>query len=425
VLVSVLDHVYGVDPAADRVAGALLPLGGHILEPETAHDASRRIVGGGKRHAIVASPGSVQLVSGLHRGWVRDCVPSSRFAVASAALANAVAQLDRLDVRLYRERGSWFGEWDYFAEREYWSAQLDLAREALGLVAHPSRRGCVSEWSRKSRARMVRRLSTLDWSGLRCDRLRRPAMVTLTYPGDWLRWCPDAATVKRHLRSFRSALERKLGPCPGVWKLEFQLRGAPHVHLLLSVPRGSVFRDWCRSTWARIVRATGQDRAYHELAGVSVDFREGERYSDPQRIAVYFSKHGAASGSKEYQHRPPEAWLDGDGAGTGRWWGYWRLRPLEVEAIVPREAAVEAARVLRGWVKAQRRTRRVARKRVNRATGVVTMRQQTERFTVRALGFTQPGGFVLANDGPALAAAVCRAVSEVAEHPPGVPRGLP
>jgi len=421
---SVLDAVYGVDPARDAVAGAVAGLDWLILDPDCSRSSSGRVRGGAPRWSLVASPGHVQVVSGVGRGWVRDRHVSAVQDAALAALESARRRLDRLDVRLagdlHEQGGRWFGdEWDYFAEREEAAEALARARDALGVTAC-KRRSVVRSWSRKSRTRMVRRLASLDWTPMRAQ--GRLAMVTLTYPGDWLRYAPDAATVKRHLKSWRSALERQYGQRCAVWKLEFQARGAPHFHVLLAVPNGVPlrdFREWVGRTWSRSVGAP---------ARVGVDVSFGARATDPQRVATYFAKHAApAAGSKEYQHQPPAQWVDADEeCSVGRFWGYWRLVAVEVEAEVPREAAVEAARVLRGWVRAQGRTRKVKRRRVRRSTGTITTRWQTERYDVRALSFAQPGGFVLANDGVTLMAAVARAVvADAPDWPPGQRRPLP
>ncbi len=41
------------------------------------------------------------------------------------------------------------------------------------------------------------------WNALPWAEIERPMMITLTYPADWRTWCPDGATLKRHLRAFR------------------------------------------------------------------------------------------------------------------------------------------------------------------------------------------------------------------------------
>jgi hypothetical protein len=266
-------------------------------------------------------------------------------------------------------------------------------------------RGRIRGWSARSRAHLVARLSDLDYTRLygryntctgcgidysvvldRCPRCqctdsaltdrtgRLPAMLTLTYPGDWLTVAPDGETVKRHLAALASRYKRAWGePLIGVWKLEFQRRGAPHFHLSTTPPMGFTrvrdphtgeriqvdFRRWLSIVWADIVAHPDPEEWRRHLgAGTGVDYAEGIRCTDPRRMAVYFAKYGHGA-SKEYQHHVPPQWLlarlrcedcdtvyveNGDdpcpscgsyeaelieeAGGTGRIWGYWGLRPV-------------------------------------------------------------------------------------------------
>jgi len=217
---------------------------------------------------------------------------------------------------------------------------------------------------------MVQRLAALDWSHIIAPSDGyRAAMVTLTYPGDWLAVCPSARTAKRQLKAFRSAHTRRWGAFPAVWKLEFQRRGAPHFHLYMPVPMGihtwtvqggdnhersGMYCDWLSQTWARIVGAQGIERQMHEHAGTGVDLAEAGRMTDPKRIAVYFTGHQAKiSGSKRHQHQPPSEWLEV--GGTGRWWGVWTLKPVTASAHMSPAFAIEAKRALRRYLASQHR----------------------------------------------------------------------
>lgn len=80
---------------------------------------------------------------------------------------------------------------------------------------------------------------------------------------------------------------------------------------------------------------------------------EGLRASDPKRLAIYFSKHGAAqsdspSSGKEYQHLVPEAWT-GAGNSPGRFSGYWGLKRVACSVTLSCEDLVRARRILRRW----------------------------------------------------------------------------
>ena len=288
----------------------------------------------------------------------------------------------------------------------------------------PSRRE-VTGWSRKSRANMVRTLCELDYSPLFAGHVRPLAMITLTYPGDWETVAPDGKTVKKHLRTLQKRYERTWGEkLAGVWKLEFQRRGAPHFHLLMRPPQGTAaipgarargdrlvgagldFKRWLSEVWADIVaHPDPEERRRHRLAGTGIDWNEGLKASDPRRVAVYFTKHGSFS-AKEYQHCVPEAWQE-PGKGPGRFWGYWHLEKAVYGAEVTVEDATAVARSLRRWSRAQGVTREMSVERVDRRTGEIR-RRKVRRRAVRLKGNR---GFVSVNDGAALGAQLARWIS--------------
>ena len=148
----------------------------------------------------------------------------------------------------------------------------------------------ITEWSRKSRAAMCRTFAELDYTPLlECGRI--PAMVTLTYPGDWEAVAPDGASVKRHMVLWRKRFQREWDePARYIWKLEFQRRGAPHIHLWMAPPHavgrsGRKFRDWLSQEWADIVaHPDPEQRARHLLAGTAIDILNGLRAVRPQTL---------------------------------------------------------------------------------------------------------------------------------------------
>lgn len=194
----------------------------------------------------------------------------------------------------------------------------------------------VTSWSKRSRMRMVRAVAQLDYS----DWLPGSgdlAMNTLTYPGQWEILTPDGKSMKKHFEAFRKRFVRAVGqPWRVLWKLEFQHRGAPHIHFLARVPAmvGDVtYEKWLSEAWASIVGASdeidGLDRdgmpsseySRHLSAGTGVDF-SGKKFSDPRRIALYFLGHSMKGpDGKEYQHIVPELW-QAPGKGPGRFWGF-------------------------------------------------------------------------------------------------------
>jgi hypothetical protein len=297
---------------------------------------------------------------------------------------------------------------------------------------------------------MVAALCELDYRPLLADLARVPAMVTLTYPADWLTVVPDGKTAKRHLQAFRKRYVKAWGEdIPAVWKLEFQDRGAPHFHLLMVPPHGKAripgararkaawvgaglsFKRWLSAVWADIVdHPDPAEKEKHLGAGTNVNYSEGLRASDPKRVAVYFTKHGSFR-KKEYQHCVPEPWR-APGKGPGRFWGYWSLHRVTVAVEVTPEQAAQAARIARRWARAQGTTREVV---VGRTKGgairsemaevvglagvdTVASRATRRRSVRRRVTRLRNGrGFVSVNDGAAFADQLARALDIVRPAP--------
>ncbi len=315
-------------------------------------------------------------------------------------------------------------------------------------------RGAITAWSPKSRARLVARLSDLDYTRLygcyrtctACGRdydldraccpvckstgsaltdrsNRLPAMVTLTYPGDWLTVAPTADAATEHFASLCKRYQRAWGePLIGPWKKEFPARGAPHFHLSTTPPMGFTtitdpqtgqdievdFRRWLSITWADIVpHPNPEEYREHRLAGTGVDYAEGIKLTDPRRMAVYFAKYGTAR-DKEYQHQVPQEWITSylvcedcgrdyahardecpdcgcpeaqlvDTGSAGRFWGYRRLRRVLAARQVTPETGIAAGRVLRRWYRAKRLTKQVTVQRVEQGTGRIRYRRCLKR----------------------------------------------
>lgn len=275
----------------------------------------------------------------------------------------------------------------------------------------PARRGDITEWSAKSRARMVSTIASLDMREFVISPAGVPGMITLTLPGDWQTVAPEAPIFKRMLHAFRKRFLRAYGyQIRGLWKLEFQRRGAPHVHIFMVVPvasskTGQDFRTWLSETWADVVaHPDPEERARHLLAGTGVDLAEGLRATDPRRVAVYFTKHSSANfGDKEYQHIVPAEWV----TGAGRFWGYWGLEKATTYVEVPMQDSIDAARLLRRWSRAQGTTRQA---RVWRSGRWRRVRRRVSRMA-------SAQGFVCVNDGPAMAWQIARYLDQKGNRP--------
>lgn len=194
-----------------------------------------------------------------------------------------------------------------------------LARQ----IKTPTFRGKVRGFSSASakRLRFLIRNTAELWTG----------MLTLTYP-DW--FPEDGPACKRHVNAFCQWLRRR--KIAYVWVLEFQERGAPHFHFLLSgfVPKDAVARAW----WEIV----GTNQAEHLKAGTRI-----EAVKDAEQVGGYM----AAYTSKLEQKTVPEGF-----ANVGRFWGASRvLKCVMVRMKGLYRDAGAALRSARKLAKAKRR----------------------------------------------------------------------
>lgn len=312
----------------------------------------------------------------------------------------------------------------------------DTGEVTLGGLPQARPHRSVTSWSRKSRNRMLETLNAIDYAPMFVDPARIPAMLTLTYPGDWLPVAPDGKTVKAQLRALRKRYERHYGePFLLVWKLEFQRRGAPHIHMLIRPPHqvinGQSFREWVNENWVAIVdHPDPAQRALHHDSGraARLDFNEGLKCTDPRRIGAYFSKHGAFS-AKEYQNCVPLEWQEPE-KGPGRFWGYWGLKPCRATRGITPEVGAVAGRLIRRWSDAQDVTHEVQAPRtpggrvVSKYRDVIglagaalveTVKQtKTRKVRRRTRRLSNGRGWVSVNSGPMFALALGAALITMA-----------
>lgn len=353
------------------------------------------------------SPDLVKAAAGLLTplpSWDGREGPRSRIVIAPGVIAVSQRDPARADRAHERE-----------VKTRQTRANLAAVQLLNGEPEEARRTGaCVTSWSAKSRARMVKVLGQLDYAPL-FDGGGVPAMLTLTYPGEWESVAPNAAAATKHVRAFAERFQRHYGKrLVGVWKREFQRRGAPHYHILMVPPApvdGESFRAWASRNWAAVVaHPDPEQRRRHERAGTGLDYAEGMRAKDPKRLAVYFSKHGSYA-DKEYQNEAPALWVES--GSVGRYWGVWGLDKAIAEVEVTRDQADATARVLRRWARANgyvapREVWRSSDREVDTETGEV--QRKWRRRKVRRRVKRMPGrlGFVMVNDGPAFVSQLAR-----------------
>ncbi len=212
-------------------------------------------------------------------------------------------------------------------------------------------RGEIGEFTHKSRRRLLNRLNSIDRKAIPPENVW---FVTLTYP---LEWQADYRVWKRHLEALWKRFLREYRDEYGVdrpgcffpvaasliWKLEFQIRDAPHFHCLLiwmeRTPAISAFREWLALNWAQVVagrRGVVDDK--HHRAGTGCD--RAEKWG------------GVSSYAAKYCSKQTQQVIDfqtGEIKPNGRWWGCKELKALPITLQSERlteEQALTVRRIL-------------------------------------------------------------------------------
>lgn len=213
-----------------------------------------------------------------------------------------------------------------------------IASEYVGLplsrVTGENARQEITEFSRKSQKTLQRRVLNME-----AEHVRPQVMITLTYGADFEDVAATGKDVKNHLKKFQKRMERFLKTkhikLTWVWWLEFQKRGAPHIHICwwspkklsrrwLDVVREQVARHWVASVNSPNPLIRQQMYAVHSHKSQV----QRLRHQDFRYLTVYMSK-------KE-QKLVPDGFAD-----VGRFWGIYGYKSKPPQIImykVPFEA---------------------------------------------------------------------------------------
>lgn len=222
---------------------------------------------------------------------------------------------------------------------------VDL-RPGVPVAGARTPRGRVRGLSGKSRMRLIRILAQVS-------RMDEAVFVTLTYR----EFTEDFECWKSDIHRWVCSLRHRYPDVCGVWRLEFQSRGAAHFHLLLwgcvAPDIEELERDMSRR-WCRATRDLSPAHSEHGCKVIAV--------SDYRACAFYVSVYQ----SKDCQDRRDIV--------TGRPWGVWGRCRLGLE---PSESLgfhrgdfVLYRRALRGLYRAyQRRSGKPSQSRYGRSLG--------------------------------------------------------
>lgn len=206
----------------------------------------------------------------------------------------------------------------YYAQAQGTEIRLrKIAKGRLSPVRRKSdsetpKRGKVSEFSAKSRVRLMSIMNRIDFS-----RRADCVFVTLTYGASW----PSPTEAKRHLRAFLKRIKRLRSNASALWRIEFQKRGAPHFHVLVYGVR-FIKKEWVKLAWSRVL--SGQ---FHASDGRE-PFTRIEKIRTATGAMFYLSKyvakHSDGFNYVPYLAKADSAYLD-NGSDVGRHWGVeWR-----------------------------------------------------------------------------------------------------
>lgn len=175
------------------------------------------------------------------------------------------------------------------------------------------KRGRVTGFSARSRARIFQKMATVERSAY-----RGALFLTLTYP----RVFPhDPKVWKAHLDVFGKEVRKKYPRCSMIWKLEPQpRRKAPHFHLLIF---GVQFipHDWFKATWYLTVDSGSWYHLEHGAFVVAIE--------NPEMGMRYVGKYIA----KQVWDVDTETGEVTDWEYPGRWWGVIGRKHLPTDLI--------------------------------------------------------------------------------------------
>lgn len=260
-------------------------------------------------------------------------------------------------------KASWRDSWS--AKATFLPAGLKLKVENLPPPAKGDLRGTIKGFSRAAQRRMLLFLASIDWNkspshfvgityhwrgggdppgnGPRHGRLSTVAgessATERTSAGsptelDWRRWKAELASLVKRLK--RRYPGRLLG---GVWKEEFQDRGAVHFHLALFWREGGEpgvyeLSAYLRQAWNEIAEPGDPE---HLRWGSSVQEVRNRTGQELARLMGYLVKYLGKTVPADVE--------------TGRIWGHWGQLPTETlaEIRLTWKEYVALTRRIRSW----------------------------------------------------------------------------
>lgn len=186
-------------------------------------------------------------------------------------------------------------------------------------------RGKVTSFSKKSRKRLLEVFH-------RFEEVEKIIFITLTYGQSW----PGTREIREaHRRAFAERLRRRFPDASGVWRLEYQKRGAPHFHFIMfNMP--FLPKEELKQMWGEVIGAEYWDKSNPQEP--QAPFTRIETILSHRHMINYVSKY-VAKLPDAASVKLPDAAAGGDGFNIdpyqhaienheGRWWGYHNEKSL-------------------------------------------------------------------------------------------------
>lgn len=174
-----------------------------------------------------------------------------------------------------------------------------VKRECLLQAKPGGRKQGIAKFSRSSLYRVLFLVSETE--------VRFKSMLTLTYPKEYPM---SGRECKKHLNKLLVWMRTKM-TFEYLWFMEFQVRGAPHFHVLLDFQVQDDLKAELASKWAKYVAHKQDESVYHKVFRVHNHKSAWQNIRNPDGARRYVAKYAA----KAKQKTP------GDIEDVGRFWG--------------------------------------------------------------------------------------------------------
>lgn len=203
----------------------------------------------------------------------------------------------------------------------------------------PAKRGRITDFSEKSRRKMLDTLSKVDHDQLAPYAYFATFTWPCTFPKDRRIW----AACKR---AFLKRLRREYSIQAVVWKLEPQQRLAPHYHLLI-FSHDEIDNEWIAHAWHDVVGTEDHNHLLWHLGELADPDNKPctSRVNSFDGVKHYVSEYCG----KKINGGDLPPWWHG-----GRWWGVEGDLPTNVHSVdITTREALDLRRWMRQWYKSK------------------------------------------------------------------------